>query len=148
MGPNIPGVPMPPYGGGGGGRRRRRKRKSVWRLLWDEIKNGLMILFVFFLIFIAIEALPYLLKLPDGDIINYSNASIFGKLDALRDGLRHKQGISEMTFSHDGKSVTFTDEKGTLTDIQAEGYGYDDTDELERDIAETRRLLKEWGLDG
>ena len=151
MGTGIPGVPGPGgYGSvssDGGGRRRRRKRKSVWRLLWEEIKSGLIFLLFFFLIFIAIEAVPYLLKLPDGDIINYSNANIFGKFDALRDGLRHKRGISEIRFSHDGKTVTLTDEKGTLTDISGEGYGDGDEKEFQSDVDEARRILREWGLD-
>ena len=52
-----------------------------------------------------------------------------------------------MTFSHDGRKITFTDGNGTLAGIEAEGYDYGDGEEYESDLAEARRLLKEWGLD-
>ena len=150
MVPNFPGG-YPPGGQwthhGGGGRRRKPKRKSLWRLLWEEMKTGLIWLFVFFLIFIAIEAVPYLLKFEPGDTMAYSNENIFGKIEVFKDAMRHKRGISEIKFSHDGKTVTLTDEKGTLTDISGEGYGEGDEDEFQRDVDEVLRLLREWGLD-
>lgn len=142
MGHNIPGVPMPPYGGGGGGRRRRRRKRKGGFLKFMIVGVAVVLA-----IYLAIEAVPYALKFEAGDIWDYSDANLFGKIEALRDGLRHKREISEMTFSHDGKSITFTDDNGTLTGIEAEGYDYDEADEMESDLAEARRLLKEWGLD-
>ena len=140
MGTSIPGVPIPH--GGGGGRRRKRKKGGFLKFMGDLIV-GILIVFA---IVIAIEAVPYLLKFSPGDIMDYSNNNIFGKMEVLRDGLRHKRGISEMTFSHDGRSITFTDTNGTLTGIDAEGYDYGDGEEYESDLAEARRILDEWGL--
>lgn len=124
-----------------GGRRRKKNGflKHVWDvILWTAV--GLMA-------FLAIEAMPYLLKFEPGDIMAYSDNNIFGKVEVLKDGLRHKREISEIKFSHDGKTVTLTDEKGTLTDISGEGYGEGDEGEFQRDTDEARRILSEWGLD-
>ena len=142
MGTGIPGVPMP-YGGGGGGRRRKRKKGGFLKFMRDLIVGVVIVC----AIYLAIEAVPYLLKFSPGDIMEYSDNNIFGKMEVLRDGLRHKRGISEMTFSHDGRKITFTDDNGTLAGIEAEGYDYGDGEEYESDLAEARRILKEWGLD-
>lgn len=138
MGPNIPGVPMPPYGGGGGGRRRKRKKRGGF------VRELLGAVFIA----LAVFALPYLFEFSPGDVMAFDSAVGLEKIEAFRDGLRHKREISEMTFSHNGRSIAFTDEGGTLTGIEAEGYDYDEADEMEADIDEARRLLKEWGLDG
>ena len=140
MGTGIPGVPIP-HGGGGG--RRRKRKKGFLRYCWELI----MWVLVAFAIVIAIFALPYLFKFSPGDIMAFDSAVGFEKIDAFRDGLRHKRGISEMSFSHDGRSITFTDTNGTLTGIDAEGYDYGDGGEYESDLAEARRILDEWGLD-
>ena len=150
MVPNFPGG-YPPGGQrthhGGGGKRRKPKRKTFLQQLGEALRDLIVGILIVFAIVIAIEAVPYLLKFEPGDTIDYSNNNIFGKIEVFKDAMRHKRGISEMTFSHDGKSVTFTDEKGTLTGIDAEGYGYGDADELEDDIDEARRIIHEWGLD-
>lgn len=138
MGTGIPGVPMP-YGGGG---RRKRKKGGFLRCCWELI----VWIFVAFAIVIAIFALPYIFGFSPGDIMAFDDAVGFEKIDAFRDGLRHKREISEMTFSHNGRSITFTDEAGTLAGIDAEGYDYGDGEEYESDLAEARRILREWGL--
>ena len=145
MGINLPGVPTPNgYGAnGGGGKKRKRKKKGFFGYCWELI----MWVFVAFAIVIAIFALPYLFKFSPGDIMAFDDAVGFEKIDAFMDGLRHKQGISEMTFSHDGKSITFTDKNGTLSRVSGEGYDYDDNGEFDSDLEEARRLLREWGLD-
>lgn len=146
MGPNFSGG-YPPGGqwtrdDGGGKRRRRKKKGGFLKFMGDLIVAAL----VAFAIVIAIFALPYLFKFIPGDIMAFDSAVGFEKIDAFRDGLRHKHGISEMTFSHDGRSITFTDTNGTLTGIDAEGYDYGDGGEYESDLAEARRILDEWGL--
>ena len=147
MGHNFPGG-YPPGGqwthDDGGGRRRRRKKKGGFlKFMGDLIVAAL----VAFAIVIAIFALPHLFEFSPGDIMAFDDAVGFEKIDAFMDGLRHKRGISEMKFSHDGRTITFTDTKGTLTGIDAEGYDYDESGKLESDLEEARRLLKEWGLD-
>ena len=142
MGPNIPGVPMPPYGGGGGGRRRKRKKKGGF------VRELIGAVFFALAISLAVFALPYLFEFSPGDVMAFDSAVGLEKIEAFRDGLRHKREISEMTFSHNGRSITFTDEGGTLTGIDAEGYDYGDGAEYESDLAEARRILREWGLDG
>lgn len=146
MGPNFPGG-YPPGGqrthNGGGGKRRRRKKKGFLR----RCRELIAWVFVAFAIVIAVFALPYVFGFSPGDIMAFDDAVGFEKIDAFMDGLRHKRGISEMTFSHDGRTITFTDDNGALTDIDAEGYDYGDSGDFESDLEEARRLLKEWGLD-
>lgn len=144
MGPNFPGG-YPPGGQwthDGGGKRRRRKKKGFLGHCWDVIVWVL----VAFAIVIAVDAIPLLLGFDPWDAADFVDAPGLAKIDAFMDGWRHKQGISEMTFSHDGKTITFTDTNGTLTGIEAEGYDYGDGEEYESDLAEARRILEEWGL--
>ena len=152
MEPNFPGGP-PPGGYGsysvteyddGGGRRRRRKKKGGFLKAVGDLIVWLLIAAALVL---ALFGAPLLMGFDPYDAANFVDAPGLAKIDAFMDGWRHKQGISEMTFSHDGKSITFTDTNGTLTGVEAEGYGYDDADELESDIEEARRILHEWGLD-
>lgn len=148
MGPNIPGVPMPHGGGGsgGGGGGKRRKRKKKGGAL--KFARGLIAAVILaFAISALILALPLFLGFDPADAADFADAPGLEKIDAFMDGWRHKHGISEMTFSHDGRTITFTDDNGTLTGIAAEGYDYDEGGELESDFAEARRILREWGLD-
>ena len=146
MGPNIPGG-YPPGGqwphDDGGGRRRKRKKKGGFIGFMSDLIAGVAVVLA---IYLAIEAVPYLLKFEPGDIMDYSDSNLFGKVEVLMDGLRHKRGVSEMKFSHDGKSVTLIDDNGKLSGIEAEGYGYDEGGEMESDFEEARRILEEWGL--
>ena len=153
MGPNFPGGS--PSGGpwthdDGGGKRRKRKKKGFFRCL-VELIVGVILTFAFCALALA---LPLLLQFDPWDAQQFVDASGDGlrgtmaaKVDAFMDGWRHKQGMSEMTFFHDGKSITFTDTNGTLTGMDANGYDYDEGGEYESDLAEMRRILKEWGLD-
>ena len=147
MGPNIPGG-CPPGGqwprDDGGGRRRRRKKKGGFL----KFMGDLILCVVGTLLFCALVfAIPLFLGFDPVDAADFVDAPGLAKIDAFMDGWRHKHGISEMTFSHNGRSITFTDNNGTLSDIDAEGYDYDESGELESDLAEARRILKEWGLD-
>lgn len=132
-------VPVP-YDGGGGRRRRRKKGgfvKAVGGLL-----TGVAAAFA---VSGLVLALPLLLDFDPWDAAEFVDAPGFAKIDAFRDGWRHKQGISEITFSHDGKTITLWDDNGTLSSVESDGYG-DDSDGFAADLAEARRILKEWGL--
>ena len=146
MRPNIPGFGRGASVSRSGGHKRGRKKRKT-KTVRGHVMDVLIPVLIGLALYLAIEAVPYVLKLEDGDVMRYSDASILGKWDALRDGMRHKREISEVKFSHDGKKVTLTYEKGVLTDVSGEGYGEGDAGEYESDLAETRRLLKEWRLD-
>lgn len=127
----------------GGGRRRRRRKRGFFHelgslILWTMIA----VLFV-----LAVFAAPLLMGFDPVDAADFVDAPGFAKIDAFMDGLRHKRGISEMTFSHNGRKITLTDDNGTLSDIDAEGYDYGDSGDFESDLEEARRILREWGLD-
>lgn len=131
------------YGDGGGGRRRRRKKKGGFlKFIGDLIVCAVVTLAFCALVF----AIPLFLGFDPWDAADFVDAPGLAKIDAFMDGWRHKRGISEMTFSHDGRKITFTDTNGTLTGIEAEGYDYGDGEEYESDLAEARRILEEWGL--
>lgn len=125
-------VPVP-YDGGGGRRRRRKKGgfvKAVGGLLTGVAAavsvSGLVL------------ALPLFMGFDPWDAAEYADAPGFAKIDAFRDGWRHKHGISTLTFTHDGRTVTFTDDNGELSGPSGDG--------TESDIEEALRILKEWGL--
>lgn len=151
MGPNIPGG-YPPGGHGSysvteydprdRGERRRKKRGGFVGFIRDTAVG----LLVCAALVLALDAAPLLLGFDPLDAAHFVDAPGLAKIDAFMDGWRHKEGISKMTFSHDGRTITFTDTNGTLTDIDAEGYDYDDSEEYESDLAEMWRILKEWGL--
>ena len=150
MAPNFPGG-HPPGGSGsysfteydGGGRRRKRRRSGFLKGLRDLIVCAL----VAFGIVIVVFAAPLLMGFDPIDAADFVDAPGLAKIDAFVKGWRHKNGISEMTFSHNGKSITFTDDNGKLSGITAEGYDYGDSGDFESDLDEARRILKEWGLD-
>ena len=138
MGPNIPGVPVPD------GKSRKRKKKGGFLRRCRDLTVSLLVCAALVL---AVFAVPLLLGFDPMDAANFVDAPGLAKIDAFMDGWRHKRGISEMTFSHNGRTITFTDDNGTLTGIDAEGYGYADGGDFESDLDEARRILKEWGLD-
>ena len=128
---------------GGGGRRRRRKRRGFFRelcsvILWSTIAV---------LLVLAVFAAPLLMGFDPVDAADFVDAPGLAKIDAFMDGWRNKHGISEMKFSHNGREITFTDDNGKLSGIDAEGYDYGDDGDFESDLAEARRILKEWGLE-
>ena len=145
MAPNFPGG-YPPGGqwthDSGGKRRRRKKKGGFLKFIRDLIVAALAA----FAISALILAIPLFLGFDPWDAERFVEAPGLAKINAFMDGWRHKHGISEMTFSHDGRSITFTDTNGTLTGIDAEGYDYGDGGEYESDLAEARRILDEWGL--
>lgn len=129
------GTGIPPGVSEGGGRRRKRKKRGFFHELGSLILWTLLaVLFV-----LAVFAAPLLMGFDPVDAADFVDAPGFAKIDAFMDGLRHKRGISEMTFSHDGRTVTFTDDNGTLSEPSGNGTG--------SDLEEARRILKEWGLD-
>ena len=136
MGHNFPGG-YPPGGqwtrDDGVGRRRKKKggfMKAVGGLLTGVAAalavSGLVL------------ALPLFMGFDPWDAAEYADAPGFAKIDAFRDGWRHKHGISTLTFTHDGRTVTFTDDNGELSRPSGDG--------TESDIEEALRILKEWGL--
>lgn len=137
MGTGIPpGVP----GGGwsvssddGGGRRRKRKRRGFFR----ELGSLILWTLIAALFVLAVFAAPLLMGFDPVDAADFVDAPGLAKIDAFQKGLRHKRGISEMTFSHNGRTITFTDDNGTLSEPSGDG--------TESDIEEARRILKEWG---
>ena len=137
MGTGNFGAPVP-YDGGGG--RRRRKKGGGLKAV-----GGLIVCVVVTLAVSALVlALPLFMGFDPRDAAEYADAPGFAKIDAFRDGWRHKRGISEITFSHDGKTVTLWDDNGTLSGVESDSYG--DGDGFAADLAEARRILKEWGL--
>lgn len=120
---------------GGGGRRRKRKRGGFLKAVRDLFVCVLVALGIA----LAVFATPLLMGFDPVDAADFVDAPGLAKIDAFQKGLRHKRGISEMTFSHDGRSITFTDDNGTLSEPSGDG--------TESDIEEARRILKEWGLD-
>ena len=128
---------------GGGGRRRKRKKRGFFR----ELGSLILWTLIAALFVLAVFAAPLLMGFDPVDAADFVDAPGLAKIDAFQKGLRHKRGISEMTFSHDGRSITFTDDNGKLSKIDAGGYDYGDSGDLESDLDEARRILKEWGLD-
>ena len=126
------GISPVPYDGGGG---RRRRRRGFFRTLGDL----LLWLLVCGAVVLGLFAAPLLLGFDPIDAADFVDAPGLAKIDAFMKGWRHKNGISEMTFSHNGRSITFTDDNGTLSEPSGDG--------TESDIEEARRILKEWGLD-
>ena len=120
---------------GGGGRRRKRKRGGFLKAVRDLFVCVLVALGIA----LAVFAVPLLMGFDPVDAADFVDAPGFAKIDAFQKGLRHKRGISEMTFSHNGRTITFTDDNGTLSEQSGDG--------TESDIDEARRILKEWGLD-
>lgn len=120
---------------GGGGRRRKRKRGGFLKAVRDLFVCVLVALGIA----LAVFAVPLLMGFDPVDAADFVDAPGLAKIDAFQKGLRHKRGISEMTFSHNGRTVTFTDDNGTLSEPSGDG--------TESDIEEARRILKEWGLD-
>ena len=120
---------------GGGGRRKRKKKggfvKAVGGLIMSVVAS--------FAVSGLVLALPLFLDFDPWDAADFVGAPGFAKIDAFMDGWRHKHGISEITFSHDGRTVTFTDDNGELSGPSGDG--------TESDIEEARRILREWGLD-
>lgn len=145
MRPNFPGG-YPPGGqwtrDDGGGRRRQRKKKGGFL---KAVSGLIACVVVTFAVSALILALPLFLDFDPWDAADFVDAPGFAKIDAFLDGWRHKHGISEITFSHDGKTITLWDDDGTLSSVESDGYG-DDDGSLADDIAEARRILKEWGL--
>ena len=138
MGTGNFGAPVP-YDGGGGRRRKRKKGgflKAVGGLLAGVAAA--------FAVSMLILALPLFMGFDPWDAAEYADAPGFAKIDAFRDGWRHKHGISEIRFSHGGKTVTLWDDNGTLSGVESDSYG--DGDGFAADLAEARRILKEWGL--
>ena len=127
---------------GGGGKRRKRKRGGFLKAVRDLFVCVLVALGIA----LAVFAAPLLMGFDPVDAADFVDAPGLAKIDAFQKGLRHKRGISEMTFSHDGRSITFTDDNGKLSGIDAKGYDYGDGEEYESDLAEARRILEEWGL--
>ncbi len=126
-------VPVP-YDGGGGRRRRHKKKGGFLKAVGGLIACVV----VTFAVSALILALPLFMGFDPWDAANFVDAPGFAKIDAFRDGWWHKHGISEMTFSHDGRTVTFTDGNGELSGPSGDG--------TESDIEEALRILKEWGL--
>ena len=139
MRPNFPGG-YPPGGqwtrDDGGGRRRRRKKKGGFL---KAVGGLIACVVVTFGVSALILALPLFLDFDPWDAAEYADAPGFAKIDAFRDGWRHKHGISTLTFTHDGRTVTFTDDNGELSGPSGDG--------TESDIEEARRILREWGRD-
>ena len=145
MRPNFPGG-YPPGGqwtrDDGGGRWRRRKKKGGFL---KAVGGLIACVVVTFAVSALILALPLLLDFDPWDAAEFVDAPGFAKIDAFLDGWWHKQGMGEITFSHDGRSITIFDDNGALSGVERSGYG-DDDDGFAADLAEARRILKEWGL--
>lgn len=121
---------------GGGGRRRKRKRGGFLKAVRDLFVCAVVALGIA----LAVFAVPLLMGFDPVDAADFVDAPGLAKIDAFQKGLRHKRGISEMTFSHNGRSITFADDNGTLSEPSGDG--------TESDIEEARRILKEWGFAG
>ena len=119
----------------GDGRRRKRKRGGFLKAVRDLFVCVLVALGIA----LAVFAVPLLMGFDPVDAADFVDAPGLAKIDAFQKGLRHKRGISEMTFSHNGQTITFTDDNGTLSEPSGDG--------TESDIDEAQRILKEWGLD-
>lgn len=146
MGTGIPpGVPGSGWSvsSDGGGRRRRRKKHGFFHELVSLIRWTLIAV----LLVLGLFAVPLLMGFDPVDAADFVDAPGLAKIDAFMDGWRNKHGISEMTFSHNGRQITLTDDNGKLSGLDAEGYDYGDSDDFENDLEEARRILKEWGLD-
>lgn len=119
----------------GGGRRRWRKKTGGFL---KAVSGLIACVVVTFAVSALILALPLFLGFEPLDAERFVEAPGLAKIDAFMDGWRHKHGISVMTLSHDGKTVTFTDDNGELSGPSG--------DATESDIEEARRILREWGL--